>query len=127
MPSKMRLLALAIMTTLEFIGHGSKTPAQDQQAFQAEIVAAKQVTVTQQAEANYKQAKLVREVAEYALKEYIQGLYLQARARTDGAITLKSAAESQSDMPIVRWNQRYGSNIAEGRADIDSRPAISID
>src|SRR4051812_27504036 len=115
MPSKMRILVLAITTTSLFIGHGSKSPAQDQradQALQAEDGAAKQAAVARQAEANYRQAKLTREVAEYALKEYVQGLFLQAKTKADGVVTAKSAAEPQSDMPIVRWKKGYGSHMA---------------
>jgi HlyD family secretion protein len=44
--------------------------------------------ILDQADVNYKQAKLVREVAEYALKEYKQGLYLQDKAKYDGQVDL---------------------------------------
>ena len=129
MLSKMRGLTLAIMTTSLFIGHGSKSPAQDQradQSLQAEVDAAKQAAVARQAEANYWQARLTREVAELALKEYVQGLFLQAKPQVDAVITAKDAAKLQSDMPIVRWKNDHGSQMAERRVDIDSRLKLSL-
>jgi hypothetical protein len=53
----------------------------------------KQSVFEQQAEASYKQARLVREVAEYADKEYEQGLYLWDMAKPHGQIAL-----TQSDV-----------------------------
>ena len=38
----------------------------------------------------YKQAKLVREVAEYAVKEYVEGIYRQDKATYEGQIALAS-------------------------------------
>ncbi len=58
-----------------------------------------QKITTQQADASYKQAKLVREVAEYAVKEYIQGIYLQDKATYQGQIKL---AESDRERAIDR-------------------------
>jgi HlyD family secretion protein len=58
---------------------------------------------TQQAEASFKQAKLVREVAEYAVKEYEQGLYLQELATYKGQIALaKSDRERAIDR--LKWS-----------------------
>jgi RND family efflux transporter MFP subunit len=54
---------------------------------------------TQQAEASYKQAKLVREVAEYAVREYIEGIFLQDKATYEGQIKL---AESDKERAIDR-------------------------
>ena len=48
---------------------------------------------TQQAEASYKQVRLVREVAEHAIKEYVEGLLPQERATLKGKIAL-----AQSDI-----------------------------
>jgi HlyD family secretion protein len=57
---------------------------------------------TQQAEASFKQSKLVREVAEYAVKEYKQGLYLQELATYKGQIALaKSDRERAIDR--LKW------------------------
>jgi HlyD family secretion protein len=47
-----------------------------------------QKITTQQAEAAFKQARLVREVAEYAVKEYTQGLLPQDRATLKGKVSL---------------------------------------
>jgi HlyD family secretion protein len=58
-----------------------------------------QKIATQQAEASYKQAKLVREVAEYAVKEYTLGIYLQDLATYKGQIKL---AESDLERAIDR-------------------------
>jgi HlyD family secretion protein len=58
-----------------------------------------QKIATQQAEASYKQAKLVREVAEYAVKEYVLGIYLQDKATYLGQIKL---AESDQERAIDR-------------------------
>jgi hypothetical protein len=52
-----------------------------------------------QALASYKQAILVREVAEYALKEYKDDLFLQAKANLRGQI-----AQAQAD--LRRYNER---------------------
>jgi HlyD family secretion protein len=58
---------------------------------------------TQQAEASFKQAKLVREVAEYAVKEYEQGLFLQELATDKGQIALaKSDRERAIDR--LKWS-----------------------
>ena len=54
---------------------------------------------TLQADASFKQAKLVREVAEYAVKEYIEGIYLQEKATDKGQIKL---AESDRERAIDR-------------------------
>jgi HlyD family secretion protein len=56
---------------------------------------------TQQAEASFKQSKLVREVAEYAVKEYKLGLYLQELATYKGQIAL---AKSDLTRAIDRLN-----------------------
>ena len=58
---------------------------------------------TQQAEASYKQAKLVREVAEYAVKEYMEGIYKQDKATYKGQIALaKSDLERAIDR--LKWS-----------------------
>ena len=62
-----------------------------------------QKIATQQAEASFKQAKLVREVAEYAVKEYEQGTYLQELATDRGQIALaKSDLERAVDR--LKWS-----------------------
>jgi HlyD family secretion protein len=62
-----------------------------------------QYIARQQAEAGYKQAKLVREVAEYAFKEYSEGIYKQDKATYEGQIALaKSDLERAADR--LRWS-----------------------
>ena len=62
-----------------------------------------QKITTQQAEASYKQAKLVREVAEYAVKEYMEGIYKQDLATYKGQIAL---AQSDQERAIdrLKWS-----------------------
>ena len=62
-----------------------------------------QKITTQQTEASYKQARLVREVAEYAVKEYVLGIYLQDKATYMGQIKL---AESDKERAIdrLKWS-----------------------
>ena len=58
---------------------------------------------TQQAEASFKQAYLTREVAEYAVKEYVEGVFKQDKATIDGQIALaKSDLERAIDR--VDWS-----------------------
>ncbi len=53
---------------------------------------------TQQAEASYKQSLLTREVAEYAVKEYTEGVFKQDKATSEGEIALaKSDLTRASD------------------------------
>jgi HlyD family secretion protein len=47
-----------------------------------------QKIATQGAEASFQNAKLTREVAEIAVKEYVEGIYLQDRATIEGEIKL---------------------------------------
>ncbi len=60
---------------------------------------------TQQAEASFKQAFLTREVAEYAVKEYVEGVFKQNLSTIDGKIALaKSDLERAIDR--VEWSNR---------------------
>jgi RND family efflux transporter MFP subunit len=60
---------------------------------------------TQQAEASFKQSYLTREVAEYAVKEYVEGVFKQDKATIDGQIALaKSDLERAVDR--VEWSDR---------------------
>jgi HlyD family secretion protein len=60
---------------------------------------------TQQAEASFKQAYLTREVAEYAVKEYIEGVFKQDKATIEGQIALaKSDLERSIDRVV--WSDR---------------------
>ncbi|WP_435010340.1 efflux RND transporter periplasmic adaptor subunit [Tundrisphaera lichenicola] len=64
-----------------------------------------QKITTQQADASYKQALLTREVAEYAVKEYVEGVFKQDKATIEGQIALaKSDLERAIDR--VRWSDR---------------------
>jgi HlyD family secretion protein len=57
----------------------------------------------QQAQANYQQARLIREVAEYAYKEYENGIYPQDLATYQGQVKL---AESDRERAIdrLKWS-----------------------
>jgi HlyD family secretion protein len=59
--------------------------------------------VAQQAEASYKQAKLVREVAEFALKEYVEGIYKQDKATYEGQIAL-AKSDQQRAIDRLKWS-----------------------
>ena len=62
-----------------------------------------QQITTRQADASYKQAKLVREVAEYAVREYEEGIFLQDQATYKGQIALaKSDLERAIDR--LKWS-----------------------
>ena len=62
-----------------------------------------QKITTQQAEASYKQSLLTREVAEYAVKEYVEGIYKQDFETINGEIALaKSDLERAADR--VTWS-----------------------
>ncbi len=81
-----------------------------------------QKITTQQAEASYKQAKLVREVAEYAVKEYVEGIYLQEKATDKGQIKL---AESDRERAIDRlqWLTEMFKQGVRLQGDQHRRPA----
>jgi hypothetical protein len=93
------------------------------------------------AEASYKQAKLVREVAEYALKEYEEGLYLQAKAEAEGQITPENldkerakdrlrwsegGAEPRSRMPIIPWKNRQQATDFDPRQEFTKDQQIEL-
>ena len=94
-----------------------------------------QKITTQQADASFKQAKLVREVAEYAVKEYVLGIYLQDKATYQGQIAL---AKSDQERAIDRlmWSTKMrakgyvsiATNIADQltkqQADFDLEQAM---
>jgi HlyD family secretion protein len=56
-----------------------------------------------QAEASYKQAKLIREVAEYALKEYTVGLYMQDKAIYESGIAISKSDQARA-LDRVKWS-----------------------
>jgi HlyD family secretion protein len=62
-----------------------------------------QKITTQQAEASFKQAKLVREVAEYAVKEYMLGIYKQDKATYLGQIAL-AKADLERALDRLKWS-----------------------
>ena len=62
-----------------------------------------QKIATQQADASFKQAKLVREVAEYAVKEYELGIYLQEKATYLGQIAL-AKADLERAIDRLKWS-----------------------
>jgi HlyD family secretion protein len=64
----------------------------DSASFRDQLV--NQKIATQGAEASYRNAKITREVAEIAIKEYVEGIYLQEKATIQGEIKL-----AESDLP----------------------------
>ncbi len=64
-----------------------------------------QKITTTQADASYQQAKLVREVAEYAVREYVEGVFKQDEATAKGEIAL---AKSDLERAIDRldWSTK---------------------
>ena len=61
-----------------------------------------QRVAAQQAEAAYKQALLVREVAEYAVKEYTEGIFKQDEATAQGAIEESRSALGRAENRLER-------------------------
>ena len=55
-----------------------------------------QKIVTQSAEAAYQNARLTREVAEIAVKEYEEGIYLSDKAEIQGEIKLAESAKQKA-------------------------------
>jgi len=64
-----------------------------------------QKIATQAAEAAFQQAKLTREVAEIAVKEYEEGVYLQDKATINGEIKLAESEMARSE-DRVAWAER---------------------
>jgi HlyD family secretion protein len=64
-----------------------------------------QMAIERKAESSYRRAKLVREVAAYALQEYRQGIYLQDLATSRGQLAL---AQSNLERAIDRleWSNK---------------------
>ena len=87
-----------------------------------------------QAQASYQQAKLVREVAEYALKEYQEGVYLQDKATCLGQIAL-AEANLERARDRLEWSTKMhakaflskpshiSNQLAEQKADFDLEQA----
>jgi HlyD family secretion protein len=61
--------------------------------------------VTKSAAANYENAKLTREVAEIAVKEYVEGIYLQDLQTVEGEIKLAESDLSRSE-DRLDWARR---------------------
>ena len=95
-----------------------------------------QQITTRQADASYKQAKLVREVAEYAVKEYEQGIYLQDKATYLGQIAL-AKSDKERAIDRLQWSTEMfakgyvskATNIADQltkqQADFDLEQAMT--
>jgi RNA polymerase sigma factor (sigma-70 family) len=56
----------------------------------------------QAAEANYQNAKLARETAEIAVREYVEGIYLSGKATVQGEIKLSESALSRAQGRVER-------------------------
>ena len=67
-----------------------------------------QKITTQAAEAAYQNAKLAREVAQIALKEYKEGIYLQDKATTQGGIKLAESALQVTQAELERTRRARG-------------------
>jgi len=107
-------------TILKILPEGTKVKAGD---LVAELDSASlrdnltnQEITTKRAEADYENAKKTREVAEIAVKEYLEGTYLQDRLNIQGEITL---AESELKRSVERldWSEKMLKNqyISEGQ------------
>jgi HlyD family secretion protein len=62
-----------------------------------------QATIAKQARARYKQAVLVREVADYALKEYVEGIYKQDQTVIHGQIAL-ARSDQERAIDRLKWS-----------------------
>ncbi len=62
-----------------------------------------QEITTKQASASYDQAKLTREVAEVAVKEYVEGVFKQEKETIDGEIALAQADVTRADERL-KWS-----------------------
>jgi RNA polymerase sigma factor (sigma-70 family) len=75
-----------------------------------------QKIATQSAEAAYQNARLTREVAEIAVKEYVDGVYLQDRATVQGEIGLTKSAREMARAKVDRARrarQKLGDVISQ--------------
>jgi HlyD family secretion protein len=63
---------------------------------------------TQAAEAAYQNAKLAREVAQIAVNEYKEGIYLQDRATTQGGVKLAESALQSTRAELERTRRARG-------------------
>ena len=64
-----------------------------------------QKITTKSAEANYENAKLTREVAEIAVIEYVEGIFIQDQATVEGEIKLAESDLSRSE-DRLDWARR---------------------
>jgi HlyD family secretion protein len=67
-----------------------------------------QKITTQAAESAYQNARLAREVAEIALKEYKEGIYLQDRATSQGGVKLAESALQSTRAELERTRRARG-------------------
>ena len=86
-----------------------------------------QQIATQGADAAYQQAKLTREVAEIAVKEYVEGVYLQERATIKGEIKLAESdlarAEDRVDWATRMLDKGYVSKAQQVSEDLNFQKA----
>ncbi|QEH33126.1 Cobalt-zinc-cadmium resistance protein CzcB [Aquisphaera giovannonii] len=72
---------------------------------------------TQSAEASFQNAKLTREVAQIAVKEYMEGIYLQDQATIQGEIKLAESdlkrSEDRVDWSNRMWEKGYVSKASK--------------
>src|SRR3954469_3775273 len=65
-----------------------------------------QVSRTSRAESAYKQAVLTREVAEFAVKEYVGGVFKQEKATIEGQIAL-ARSDLERAIDRVEWSDKH--------------------
>jgi HlyD family secretion protein len=82
-----------------------------------------QIAIERKAQTSYRQAKLVRQVAEYALEEYMRRIYPQNKATSMGQVVLAEADRARA-IDRLEWSNRMrakgfvskATNIADGLA-----------
>jgi DNA-directed RNA polymerase alpha subunit len=75
-----------------------------------------------QADATYKQAKLVREVAEYALKEYTDDFYVQELANTQNQMAT-AKADRERALDRLKWSTEA---LAKGQVSPETKIADEL-
>ena len=78
-----------------------------------------QQLVTRRAEANYRQARLTREVAEIAVVEYEEGIFMQDLATINGEIAL-ARSDRQRAEDRLDWAQRMFLKVYVSKATLVS-------
>ena len=80
---------------------------------------------TQQAEASFKQARLVREVAEYASREYLEGILPQERQTWGGKVEQSQSAIKKALQDRLERTKLASQRLSEVRSQTERRPPTS--